>query len=137
MNLLLNTRNILWNSRKIGIIFQLRTGVLGFNLFVCFSVILCFVSQIWAGLCPLGCECENKEGSTVCTNGELIYIPQFLTTSTKQLKINCNRIKKIDGSLNYYDKVKLSTNTNYYTPLYVIRDSFPRIETLLFVSLLF
>ena len=82
-------------------------------MFLFLLVIFCVVSQILAGLCPLGCECDIKEGSTVCINGEREYIPQFLTPSIKQLKINCNKIKKIGGALNYYEKVKLSTYINY------------------------
>ena len=106
--------NILGKGSIIEIIFQLCLRVLGFKLFRIWPVIFCFVNQICADLCPIDCECDNKEGSTVCTNGELKYIPQLLPASIKVLKINCNRIKKIDGTLNYYDKVRLSTYTKYY-----------------------
>ena len=105
--------NILGKGSTIEIIFQLSLRVLGFKLFLILPVIFCFLNQICGDLCPVECECDNKERSTVCTNGELKYIPQLLPPSIKELKINCNRIKKIDGTLNYYDKVRLSTYTKY------------------------
>ena len=105
--------NILGTGNIIEILVQLSLRVLRFKLFLMVPVIFCFLSQICADLCPVECKCNNKEGSTVCTNGELKYIPQLLPPSIKELKINCNKIKKIDGTLNYYDKVRLNTYTKY------------------------
>ena len=72
-----------------------------------FTFLFSLTIPVWGGLCPPGCQCENKGLSTVCPSGELNHIPHFLNPAIKQLKVNGNKLTKLEGSLNFYNKVTL------------------------------
>lgn len=74
------------------------------TLFIAFS----FLSPSLAGLCPPGCECNDKKLTTICSGGDLEIIPHFLNPSIRHLKANNNKIRKLEGSLNFYNKVRFS-----------------------------
>ena len=87
---------------------QRSTNLLGFQRSPWFLLVLIafsFTSPALAGLCPPGCQCENKGLSTVCPGGELKHVPHFLNPSIMKLKVNGNKITKLEGSLNFYKKV--------------------------------
>ena len=69
------------------------------------SCVLSFMVPVNGGLCPPGCQCDNKGLSTVCPTGDLKHIPHFLNPAIKELKVNGNKITKLEGSLTYYQKV--------------------------------
>ena len=64
-----------------------------------------FLSPSLAGLCPPGCHCDDKQLATTCSGGSLEIIPHFLNPAIRQLKANDNKIRKLEGSLNFYNKV--------------------------------
>ena len=104
MEAIVNARTIV-RGTKHGILFQCRTAAVALKLWFMLLLILSFSIPSWAGLCPQGCQCENKGLYTMCPTGELKHIPHFLNPAIKQLKINGNRITKLEGALNFYDKV--------------------------------
>ena len=74
------------------------------NWIRCLLFLSCVLS-VNGGLCPPGCQCDNKGLSTVCPTGDLKHIPHFLNPAIKELKVNGNKITKLEGSLTYYQKV--------------------------------
>ena len=112
MDVLVNSGKMVCN-RKQGFLFQQRVNALGFRWIVVFMLVFSFVIQVWAGLCPPGCQCENKGLSTLCPAGELKHIPHFLNPAIRQLKVNGNKITKLEGALNFYDKVIFE----FFTPI--------------------
>lgn len=93
-------------STKQKYVHQFQTSVFGLKCWLLLLLVLSFSIPSLAGLCPQGCQCENKGLFTVCPTGELKHVPHFLNPAIKQLKINGNRITKLEGALNFYDKVK-------------------------------
>ena len=93
-------------STKQKYVHQFQTIVFGLKCWLLLLLVLSFSIPSLAGLCPQGCQCENKGLFTVCPTGELKHVPHFLNPAIKQLKINGNRITKLEGALNFYDKVR-------------------------------
>ena len=104
MEAIVNAR-IVVRGTKLGILLHCQTPALALKWWFMLLLILSFSIPSWAGLCPQGCQCENKGLFTICPTGELKHIPHFLNPAIKQLKINGNRITKLEGALNFYDKV--------------------------------
>ena len=98
-------------STKQKYVHQFQTSVFGLKCWLLLLLVLSFSIPSLAGLCPQGCQCENKGLFTVCPTGELKHVPHFLNPAIKQLKINGNRITKLEGALNFYDKVRISNLT--------------------------
>ena len=96
---------IVVRGTKLGILLRCQTAAVALKWWFMLLLILSFSIPSWAGLCPQGCQCENKGLYTMCPTGELKHIPHFLNPAIKQLKINGNRITKLEGALNFYDKV--------------------------------
>ena len=84
---------------------QQKTSFKMIPMIVNLLLALSSLSSVFAGLCPPGCQCDNKGLSTVCSKGELTIIPHFLNPAIRSLKANNNKIRKLEGSLNYYNKV--------------------------------
>ena len=104
MDVNVNSRKMVCNRRR-GFLFLQGPSALGFRWILIFMLVFSFVIHVRAGLCPPGCQCENKGLSTLCPAGELKHIPHFLNPAIKQLKVNGNKITKLEGALNFYDKV--------------------------------
>ena len=96
---------------KGGYAHQFQPSAFGLKWWFLLLLVFSFSIPSWAGLCPQGCQCENKGLFTVCPTGELKHVPHFLNPAIKQLKINGNRITKLEGALNFYDKVRISNLT--------------------------
>jgi hypothetical protein len=106
MDAIVNTGKIIRATTNEEIFFKKHASTLGSRLLLLFLLVTSFSIPTRAGLCPQGCQCENRGLFTVCPTGELKHIPHFLNPAIKQLKINGNRITKLEGALSFYDKVR-------------------------------
>ena len=112
-------------STKQKYVHQFQTSVFGLKCWLLLLLVLSFSIPSLAGLCPQGCQCENKGLFTVCPTGELKHVPHFLNPAIKQLKINGNRITKLEGALNFYDKVWTLNSTIFwiYAGIYIHKNN--------------
>ena len=106
MEAIVNTEKIIRATTNEENFFKKHASALGSRWLLLFLLVTSFSIPTRAGLCPQGCQCENRGLFTVCPTGELKHIPHFLNPAIKQLKINGNRITKLEGALSFYDKVR-------------------------------
>ena len=106
MEAIVKTGKIIRATTKEENTFKNSAGALGLRWLFLILIVSSFSIPTRAGLCPQGCQCENKGLFTVCPTGELKHIPHFLNPAIKQLKINGNRITKLEGALSFYEKVR-------------------------------
>ena len=66
----------------------------------------CVVPMI-STLCPKECNC--MELKTYCSSGDLDIVPHFLNPRITTLKVTKNKVKKLEGSLNFYADLEVLT----------------------------